>query len=204
MAEVERSWFPKAAMIWCDMERGLYDWGTRKPPKNADGTLLVVKKQILKDCGITTNYGLASQRIWQNPVFLSLVDKENRRRDLGITSMVEEIEKVTGPLIELRTKMQENVAAVFEKAPDDDDPEALSPKDYVSQALGWSRYIDELTGRGESQKQQGIEAVMGALVQRDQITGNMVDQALELVKEHRRLQDAKLVHAGMLRDGELE
>jgi|SRR5665647_804567 len=204
MAEVERSWFPKAAMLWCDMERGLYDWGTKKSPRNKDGSYRVVKAQILKDCDITTEYRDARGRIWQNPTFLSLVTQENRRRDLGITDMVEEMEKVTGPLIELRTKMQENVANVFQIAPDADDPLALSPKDYVSQALGWSRYIDELTGRGESQKQQGIEAVMGALVQNSQITGNMVDQALELVKEHRKLQDAKLAHAGMLIDGEVE
>jgi hypothetical protein len=112
--------------------------------------------------------------------------------------MVEEIEKVSGPLIELREKMHAEVAAVFRCTPDANDPQALSPRDYVAQALARSRYLDELMGRTKSQEQQGIEAVIGALATNNQVTSSMVDQALELVKEHRLLQDRRLGYAGVI------
>jgi len=203
MGEVVRSWFPKAAMLWVDMERGLYDWGTKKPPRTGDGTYRVVRARILKDCGITVHYRDARPRIWRNPAFLTLLEKERARRDHGIADMVEELEKVSGPLVELREKMHEEVAAVFRRTPDADNPWSLSPRDYVAQALSWSRYLDELVGRTKSQEEQGIAALVGALAKNEQITSNMVDQALELVKEHRLLQDRRLEHAGVI-DGVLD
>jgi hypothetical protein len=203
MREVVRSWFPKAAMLWVDMERGLYDWGTMKPPRNADGSYRVVRARILKDCGLTVHYRDARPRIWRNPAFLTLLEKERARRDHGIADMVEEIEKLSGPLLELREKMHEEVAEVFRRSPDAEDPLALSPRDYVAQALAWSHYLDELVGRTKSQEQQGIEAVIGALATNNQVTSSMVDQALELVKEHRLLQDRRLEHAGVI-DGVLD
>lgn len=203
MGEVVRSWFPKAAMLWCDMERGLYDWGAKNPPKNGDGSYRVVKAQIFKDCGITIHYSDARRRIWRSPAFLKLLDMERARRDHGIEDVVEQIEAVSGPLMELRTKMHEKVAAVFERTPDADDPLTLSPHEYVSQALGWSRYIDELVGRTKSQERQGIEAVISALAKNEQVTSRMTDQALALVREYRKMQDAKLAHAGFI-DGVLD
>lgn len=203
MSEVVRSWLPKAAMLWVDMDRGLYEWGTRKAPRNGDGSYRVVRAQVLKDCGITVHYRDARPPIWANPAFLALREKERALCDHGIAEVVEQIERVSGPLLELREKMHEEVAAVFRRAPDAEDLQALSPRDYVAQALAWSRYLDELVGRTKSQEQQGIAAVIGALTRNNQVTSDMVDQALELVKEHRLLQDRRLEHAGVI-DGMLD
>lgn len=197
-----RDWLPKAAQIWADMERGLYDW-PGKQPKNADGSPRVVKKQILRDCGQRGDYRDQNRLVWKHPDFLHALELENRRRDCAIDNVITEIEKVSGPLVELRTKMQANVQKVFERPPDAEDPEALSPKDYVSQALGWSRYIDELTGRTKSQEEQAIQSVVSSLVQRDKITADMMGDALSLIDKYRQQQDKQLQHAGFI-DGELE
>ena len=71
MGELVRSWLPAAASIWCDMERGLYRWPGR-PPRNADGSYRVVRKQILRDLGLSPDYRAQRERIWEHPAFLAL------------------------------------------------------------------------------------------------------------------------------------
>src|SRR5512137_3519 len=127
MGEVTRSWFPKAAILWVDMERGLYKFPDGKQPRNGDGTYRVVKKQILADCGITQDYGQAGTKIWGNPQFLALVEKERSRRDIGIADAVAELEQVTGPLTVMGESIITKVAEIFSREPDKEDPTALSP-----------------------------------------------------------------------------
>lgn len=195
-----RDWLRQAARIYVDMERGLYDWGGRKQPKGKDGNNRIVKAQILRDCGKDTNQRKATERIWENPEFLGLLEDERRRRDTAITSVVREIEAVAGPLIELRTKMQENVQSVFERAPDDEDPLALSPHQYVTDGLAWCRYIDELTGRTKSQSEQAIQSVVSELAQANKITAGIAREVLDLSNQYREQLGEQL--AGVL-DGEL-
>ena len=50
-------WYNKAAFVWVDMERGVYDWGERTPPRNRDGSPRVVIRQVLIECGRSPGYG---------------------------------------------------------------------------------------------------------------------------------------------------
>ncbi len=195
------NWFPQAASTYIDMERGLYwtERGIKKKP-NKDGTYPVVKRQILKDLGITVDYHDAKGRIWENPDFLKCLADERRRRDLGLACVTKEIEKVVGPLHETRAKVIENVKTIFERPPDAEDPEALSPKDYVSSALQWIKYIDETEGRTESAKQQTLENIMADMAQANRVSTEMMGSAFELLKQYRDEQDKKL---GMLVEGEI-
>lgn len=193
MGEVSRSWLPKAAMLWVDMERGLYRW-EGKQPRNGDGSYRVVKQQILKDCGITESYGQAGQKIWNNKVFLDLVEKERRRRDIGIADAVAELEEVTGPLTQMGESIIAKVADIFAREPDKEDPTALSPAEYVRLGREWFHEALEVEGKVSSEKQKGIETVLAQLYKGQQVTETMMQGALQLVKEYRELQDRKLAN----------
>lgn len=184
-------------MLYVDMERGLYPWsGT--PPRNADGSPRVVKKQILLDCEISPKYPQQNKYIWGHPDFVKLVEMERRRRDTGIVDVVAEIEKASGPLIDLEKTIHKHVRETFEKGPQADAEDGLTYNQYVTQALSWTRYLDEATGRVKSQEEQAIQQVLAHLSQNEQITHSMVSQALELVDEYRKSQDRQLAHAGFI------
>lgn len=199
MGELVRSWLPAAASIWCDMERGLYRW-SGKVPLNADGSYRVVRKQILRDLGLSPDYRAQRERIWEHPAFLECLAKENRRRDIGIADAVAELEAVTGegPLTRLDERLYELAMRGL-----DEDPEALSPKDKISLYLQTHRLRLEMEGKVASVKAQGIEQLLARLSQNQQITGAMVDGAMQLVREYRELQDRKLAAAGII-EGALE
>lgn len=192
MNEVIRSWFPKAAMLYVDMERGLYRFPDGKQPRHKDGRYRVVKQQILKDCGITESYGQAGTKIWNNPQFLALVEKERRRRDIGIADAVAELDEVTGPLTEMGETIIARVADIFSREPDKDDPTALSPAEYVRLGREWFHEALEVEGKLGSEKQKGIEAVLSQLYKGQQVTDTMLQGAMQLVREYRELQDRKL------------
>ena len=194
----ELPWFKSAAIVQVDMERGLYDWG-RKAPRNPDGTYRVVRKQILREVGVSPEAHDARKRIWENPSYEKLVRQERSRRDIGIRDMMAEVEKAVGPLHETRLIIEKHLKDIFERGPDSEDPDCLSPKDYVHESLALIRYIDETEGRFESVKVQGLETVLAAVGAN--VSQNMTDQALQLVKEYRALQDAKLAN---VIDGEVD
>lgn len=191
IVQTDRPWFPRAAMLWADQQRGIYPWPKPKKPK-ADGTYPVVKSQILKDLGITTDYHNQRQRIWENPFFLKALEVENRRRDLGIEKVTKEIEKVVGPLHETRSKVIDNVKKVFEREPDEEDPLALSPQQYVKEGREWIRYIDETEGRTESEKEQTIDHIMSDMARTNRVNAEMIGEAMGLLTSHRREQDERL------------
>lgn len=196
--ELTRSWLPKAAMLWCDMERGLYDWGTRKIPRNGDGTPRVVKSRILVDCNITGNYAGAAHRIWNSPEFLGLLAKENELRETGIRNAVEEIEAVKGPLMEMADTIIDKVRGVFDREPDKEDPQALSPAEYVRLGREWVHEAIEVEGKMESEKRHGIEEVLCKLSAENLVTGKMLEVAADLIAEHRAKQDMKLARVGVV------
>ena len=187
----DRKWFPKAAVIWVDMKRGLYDWPKQKKPK-ADGTYPVVKTQILKDLGLDVNYHNQKVRIWANPHFLRAVELEERRRDLGIANVVKEIEAIHGPLHAVREDIQKNMQDIFSRAPDAEDPTALSPRDYVSQGMAVIRYIDETEGRTEAAKAGGIEHILSEMATTNRVNAEMVGAAFDILKTRRAEQDRML------------
>jgi hypothetical protein len=173
-------------------------------PRHRDGTFRVVKSQILIDCGQNPQYSNQNKLLWKNPEFLALLDAENRRRDCAIVEVVKDaIETVSGPMLELRVKMHENVQAVFLREPDSEDPLALSPDQYQKGALAWSRYIDELTGRTLSQAEQTTESVVGMMLQERKITNTMAEKFVDLLDDYRKQQDRQMEHAGLVIDGEL-
>jgi hypothetical protein len=194
--ELSRSWLPKAARIWADMERGLYDWGGKKAPRNGDGSLRVVKSRILADCGVTGQYSGAGKRIWGSPEFQAVLAEENRRRDLGIANAIGEIEAVKGPLMKMGDEIIEKVADIFSREPDKDDPQALSPAEYVRLGREWFHEALEVEGKLESSKRQGIEEVLDKLSKGNQVTDKMLEGAMELVREYRQMQDLKLARVG--------
>ena len=194
-----KKWFPKAAFIYVDMERGLYQW-PGKAPTHKDGRPRVVKKQILIDCGLQPTYPRQTTEVWGSPDFNRLLDEERARRDHGVVDLIEKVEEVTGPLIDFRTTMQENVISVFERRPDSEDPEALSPDQYQKGALAWSKYIDELTGRTNSQQEQGIQAIVTQMYADRQVTSGMVSVIPELMRKFMEHQDREMRRAGMLVD----
>ncbi len=187
----DRKWFGKAAVIWVDMKRGLYDWPKARKPK-ADGTYPVVKTQILKDLDLDVNYHNQKVRIWANPYFLRAVELEERRRDLGIANVVKEIEAIHGPLHKVREDIQKNMQDIFSRPPDAEDPQALSPRDYVSQGMSVIRYIDETEGRTEAAKAGGIEHIMSEMATTNRVNAEMVGAAFEILKTRRAEQDRML------------
>jgi len=199
MSELVRSWLPRAAALWVDMERGLYPWPGRAP-RNADGSYRVVRKQILRDLGLSPDYRAQRERIWEHPAFLACLRKENWRRDTGIADAVAELQAVTGegPLTRLDERLYELAMKDL-----DEDPEALSAKDKISLYLQTHRLRLEMEGKVSSVKEQGIGQLLAKLSRSEQITSTMVDRALELVGEYRELQDRKLAEAGII-EGTLE
>lgn len=197
MTDKLRPWLPKAATLWVDMERGIYRW-EGKAPRNGDGSYRIVKKQILRDCGITVGYGQAGSRIWNSPDFLELLDKERRRRDLGMSIVLAdvagELEQVKGPLTVMGDEIIAKVAAIFAREPDSEDPQALSPAQYVKLGREWFHEALEVEGKISSEKQKGIEAVMMQLYKGQQVTESMLSTAMELVHEYRELQDRTLAN----------
>lgn len=199
MGSPTRSWFPKAAMLYVDMERGLYDWeSVRDGRRYKRGSTIVMKSRILKDCGITTDYHDQVARIWNNPDFLKLVERERARRDHAIVDVIHDIEEISGPIKGIGDVL---VGLISERLKSD--PNELSTRELLQYGPQWVRLGLEVEGRLESQKQQGIEHVLATVSQGNKVTSTMLDQALDLVKEYRELQDRKLTNAGFI-DGELD
>lgn len=199
-SKVERSdVLRKAAALWVDMERGLYDWRPDRQPRHADGTPRVVKTRILTDLGFSKNYLPKSNTfIFGNPEFLAFLKEENSRRDYGIANAVAEIEAVSGegPLTRLDERLYELAIRDLEE-----DPESLATKDKIALYLQTHRLRLEMEGKVESAKQQGIEHVIAKLAAGQQVTNQMVEHAMSLVREYRAMQDRKL--ADVL-EGELD
>jgi hypothetical protein len=189
---ITRSWLPKAAMLWVDMERGLYDWGDEKPPRNGDGSPRVLRSRILSDCGLDPEYSNASSRIWNTPQFEELLQQERSRRDIGISNAVAEIEAVAGPISQMGEEILRKARTIFETDPDADDSQALSPAQYLAEGRQWIRLGLEVEGKLESQRHQTIEEVLAKMTANNQISSKVVEGALQLVAEYRELQDLRL------------
>jgi hypothetical protein len=196
--QTDREWFARAASIYVDMERGIYDWGERKQPRHKDGSYRVLKGRILKDLGLAENYGLASERIWANPYFLEDLEAERRRRDFGLEKVVRELEVKTGPLRETRDKVITTVRDIFERTPDSEDPLALTPAQYVKEGREWIRYIDEVEGRFEGEKEATIESILAQQAGTNRITAQMMNTAMELLRSHRDDSERKLRSMGVI------
>jgi hypothetical protein len=189
------------------MERETYDWkGKRKPYRDSEGHVMPMKSQILTDCGLSVKYPSARERIWEHPDFLALVAEERDRRDHGIVQAVSgpvgELEAAVQELTVWRHDIQSNVISIFEKGPNADDPECLSPKEYVHEGLSYMRYIDEMTGRTKSQEQQGIDAVVSALAEQGKITSAIANHAMDVLSKIREKQDSELRRAGLLMEAQ--
>jgi hypothetical protein len=181
-------------MLYVDMERGLYRH-QGKQPRNGDGSYRVVKKLILRECGITEEYGQAAAKIWNNPQFTDLVEKERRRRDIGVADALDVLDQeVTGPLTKMGEDIITKVADIFSREPDKEDPTALSPAEYVRLGREWFHEALEVEGKVGAEKQKGIETVMAQLYKGQQVTDTMLKGALELVREYRELQDRKMAN----------
>jgi hypothetical protein len=190
-------WWKQAAVLWIDMERGVYPW-EGKPPRHKDGSFRVIRTRILKDVGRAPQLADVARRVWNNSTFLGMLDAERRRRDCGINELVTQMEQVTGPLHETRQKVIENVKDIFARQPDAEDPLALSPQQYVKEGREWIRYIDEIEGRFEGQKAETIETILLQQSQTNRINADMMNSALELLKDHRRQQDDRFAMMGVL------
>ena len=201
MGKQVRAWLPAAAAIWVDMERGLYPW-PNKPPKHGDGSSRVVRKQILKDLGLSPDYRAQRRRIWEHPAFLRCLQSENRRRDLGLAGLVTQMEARSGPLRDTRQRVIEQVKGIFARTPDAEDPMALTPAQYVKEGREWIRYIDEVEGRFESENEDSIEAIMAMQAGTNRITAQMMNTAMELLRSHRDDAEKKLRSLGVI-EGEL-
>ena len=193
MTPSARPWFREAVVLLVDQKRGLFDWGERKPPKRRkDGSYPIVKNVILERIGVDPRGHNLNERVWNHPEFLKMVKEEERRRDMGIANMVAEVEKEVAPLNQTYLAIDKNIKAIFERGPDSEDPECLSPKDYVHEGLAIMKHIEEQEGRSASLNAQGLDAVIAAVGAN--ITGEMVGQARELLKQSRELQDKRLAH----------
>jgi len=199
----DRPWFPDAARHYVDMERGTFDWGEQKPPRKKDGSYLVRHGRILTLCGIQRNYAKASERIWGNPHFLKALEAERRRRDYGLEKVIGEMEAKTGPLRETREKVITTVKEIFARTPDSDDPMALTPREYVREGREWIRYIDEVEGKFEGEKEASIESILAQQAGTNRITAQMMNTAMELLRSHRDDSEKKLRSLGVI-EGELE
>jgi len=200
----DRPWFPDAARTWVDMERGVYDWGERKVPRNKKGEYLVIKARVLTDCRITAKYANASWQIWSNPFFLKALEAERRRRDYGLEKVINELEAKSGPLRDTREKVITTVRDIFERTPDSDDPMALTPAQYVKEGREWIRYIDEVEGRFEGEKEATIESILAQQAGTNRITAQMMNTAMELLRSHRDDSEKRLRSMGVVIDGELD
>ena len=196
MPSPPRPWLPRAAVIYVDMERGLYPWD--KQPFNGDGSYRVVRTQILTDCGVKSSYSGANKLIWSSEEFQRLLEQERLRRDSGIVDVVEKLEAVVGPVTKMGEAILKEVQAIFDRPADSEDPTALSPAQYVSEARQWYKLGLEVEGKLDSTKQQGVADVISKLYQGNQITQQMLDSALELVREHRDLEDRKMRERGVI------
>jgi hypothetical protein len=180
------------------MERGIYDWdAVTEGRRLRRGSTTVSKNQILRDCKITTNYAKADQRIWKSEEFQKLLKQERARRDHAIVEAVQEIEAVSGPIKGIGDKLITLIVKRLEE-----DPDELTTKELLQYGPQWVRLGFEVEGKLESQKAQGIEHVLSSLYQGNKVTSGMLDQALDLVREYRELQDRKLENAGMVIEGE--
>jgi hypothetical protein len=186
------------------MERGVYDWGERKVPRNKKGEYLVIKARVLNDCRITAKYANASWQIWNNPFFLKALEAERRRRDYGLEKVINELEAKSGPLRGTRDKVITTVKEIFERTPDSDDPMALTPAQYVKEGREWIRYIDEVEGRFEGEKEATIESILAQQAGTNRITAQMMNTAMELLRSHRDDSEKKLRSMGVVIDGELD
>jgi hypothetical protein len=190
--------FAEMAVIWVDMERGLYRMPDGTIPRHRDGTFRVVKAQIMRDVGLTTNYHDQKNRIWENPQFLSALDKERLRRDHGISTALERIEKNTGPVTLIADKIVDTIKRRL-----DDDEEELTTKELLQYGPAWIKLGLELEGKGESERQAGIEAILAEQAQTNRLNAEMVKDAVGLLQKFRAQQDATLAAAGII-DGEAE
>jgi hypothetical protein len=187
-----RSWLPKAATIWVDMERGIYDWSqVPKELRRKPNSTSVVRTQVLRDCGVSPNYRRAQERIWESPEFQRLLKEERARRDHALIDAARELEAVTGPIREIGDRM---VTILKERL--DADPEEFTTKELLQYGPAWVKLGLEVEGKVESQKALGIEHVLSRLAANNSVTEAMMGQALNLVKEYREMQDRKFASAG--------
>ena len=112
--------------------------------------------------------------------------------------VVETLEAVAGPVTKMGEAILKEVQAIFDRPADSEDPTALSPAQYVSEARQWYKLGLEVEGKLDSTKQQGVADVISKLYQGNQITQQMLDSALELVREHRDLEDRKMRERGVI------
>lgn len=191
-------WFPQAATIYVDMERGTFDWGEKKPPRKKDGSYLVRTGLILTLMGKSPNYKSAHENIWNNPHFLRALEAERRRRDYGLEKVIHELEAKTGPLRETRDKVITTVKDIFDRVPDSEDPMALTPQQYVREGREWIRYIDEVEGKFEGEKEATIESILAQQAGTNRITAQMMNTAMELLRSHRDDSERKLRSMGVI------
>ena len=107
-----------------------------------------------------------------------------------------------GPLRETRQKVIEHVKRIFARTPDSEDPMALTPQQYVKEGREWIRYIDEVEGRFEGDKEDSIESIMAMQAGTNRITAEMMNTAMELLKGHRDESEKRLRQMGII-EGEL-
>jgi len=182
------AWFPEAAAIWVDMERGLYDWKGKTRGKAEDR--YVNRRQILRDLGMSDRYG--NEAVWRSKQFLDELDDERRRRDAGLNQAIEMVEREVGPLRSLAQTAWPNVLAVFEREPDRDDPLALSPSQYVKEYREYLRLGLEVEGKLEANKQRGIELIASQMYAAGKLTGKMVDEVEDLMERFNAETEARL------------
>lgn len=190
MASAKRDW-QKMAVIWVDMERGIYDWGNGSQPKNADGSYRVVKSQILKDLDLTTNYHNAKERLWANPKFLAALSAERLRRDHGLVEVAKEIERST-PVSGISNRILEMVKQRL-----DEDPGELSTKDLLQLGPQWVRLGLELDGKVKGAQQQKIEMVLQKV--ENKLDPEMLSEVMDKIRAHNIDKQKKL---GMLIEGD--
>jgi hypothetical protein len=189
--ELERfpAWFKQAAIFWVDQERGIY-----KPPDGREWKRKgVVKTEILRACGITTNYHDQKKRIWEHPAFLKCLEEERRKRDLGLQHLITDIEQQVGPLHATRLDIQKHMVELFAKGPSNEpDDDALTPKDYATTSLQWIRYIDEVEGRGEARKQDAIADIAQSLAKTNAVTSEAMADVASLMRQFHEQEMSKL------------
>jgi hypothetical protein len=176
MASAKRD-FAKMAVIYCDMERGLYDWGSKPQPKTVKGEFRVVHSQILSDLGLNKGYHDAKNALWENPKFKQALSAERLRRDHGLMEVAKEMEAVKERL--------------------ESDPDELSTRELLQYGPQWVRLGLELDGKVKSGQTQKIEMILQKV--ENKLDPEMLADVMDKIKAHNVEKQKKL---GMLVEGE--